>query len=211
MSELRARLRRRGREALQAELVASSQGVYRQPDPEDLAFAPFRVHRGLMLRALAVSPILLGVHAILHALWRGRPAAALDVFTRTCDYTLSQVPIEIVPADCHYLCTVAARGHRWLVRPEREGRRRGVPILVNRQLAIANAFEDLLHERWPRFGRLARRVYDRLGLPVSGWIRAPWLADLVYLGMKPFEWCFVLWLLLLDRESPEKRIDRMYR
>jgi hypothetical protein len=154
---------------------------------------------------------LLGLHAAVHALWLGRPAAALDVLTRTCDYTLSQVPIEILPAHCHYLCTVAARGHGWLVRPERWGRRGGAPILVNRQLAIANAFEDLLHERWPRFGRLARRIYDRLGLPVSRYIRAAWLADVVYLAMKPAEWCFALALLLLDRRDPEARIDRMYR
>ncbi len=82
---------------------------------------------------------------------------------------------------------------------------------MNRQLAVANAFEDLLHARWPRFGAFARRAYDRLGLPVSRWICTRWMADLVYLAMKPAEWAFYLVLVLVDRECPEARIDRMYR
>jgi hypothetical protein len=82
---------------------------------------------------------------------------------------------------------------------------------VNRQLAVSNAFEDLLHERWPRFGRTTRRCYDRVGLPVSRYIRNRWLADVVYLLMKPFEWLFYLALLLLDPDDPERRIDDMYR
>ena len=49
------------------------------------------------------------------------------------------------------------------------------------------------------------------GLPVSRYIRNRWLADLVYLTMKPLEIAFSIALLLLDRGSPEARIDRMYR
>ena len=82
---------------------------------------------------------------------------------------------------------------------------------MNRQLAVANAFEDLLHARWPRFGRTARACYDRLAIPVCRWITSRWLADLLYLAMKPAEWLFYLALLLFDRQSPETRIDRMYR
>lgn len=208
--ELAARLRRRGREARLALLRRSAQVVYRNAEP-GATEVPLEVHRPLLARALALSPVLLALHALVQAAWRGHPLGALDVFTRTCGHTLSQVPIVVVPEECHYLCTVAARGHRFLVRPERVGKRGGVPILVNRQLAIANAFEDLLHERWPRFGRWARRTYDRFGLPVSRYIRSPWAADAVYLAMKPFEWCFALALLLLDRRDPERRIDRMYR
>ena len=208
--EIRARLRRRGGEALAAGWIERRRPAYRDAErsaPE----APLVVHRGLLLRVLVTSPALVGAYAVLHALAAGRPAAALEVFTKTCTFTLSQVDVTRVPGGCHYLCTVAARGHTWLVRPERVGRRRGTPILVNRQLATANAFEDLLHERWPRFGRLARRTYDALGLPVSRLIRWPWLADLVYLAMKPAEWAFSVALLLFDRRSPQERIDRMYR
>ncbi|HVY46257.1 MAG TPA: DUF6688 family protein, partial [Minicystis sp.] len=152
-----------------------------------------------------------GAYAVANALWLGRADGALRVLTNTCGHVLSRVDVVIVPESCHYLCTVAARGHAWLVKPERVGVRRGVPILVNRQLATANAFEDLLHERWPRFGRAARRAYDRVGLPVSRYLRRPWLADLTYLAMKPAEWCFAIALLLLDPGEPEARLDRMYR
>jgi hypothetical protein len=122
------------------------------------------------------------------------------------------LPVErVYVSDCHYLCTVAARGTPSLVRPERWGQRHGRPILVNRQLAVANAFEDLLHTRWPRVGHLARQVYDLVGLPVSRYITRPWMANAVFVAMKPFEWAFYATLLVLDRDDPESRIDRMYR
>lgn len=209
-AELYGRLRRRGREAAMVPEPSLAPTAYRHAPPEP-GLAPLRLHRRGLLRAVGLAPVVLGLHAVLQALWLGRAGGALQVFTRTCDQVLSLQQVVILPQDCHYLCTVAARGHAWLVRPERLGRRGGVPIVVNRQLAIANAFEDLLRERWPRFGRLARRVYDRLGLPVSRYIRRPWLADLTYLAMKPAEWLFAAALLLLDRGDPEARIDRMYR
>ena len=162
------------------------------------------------LQGLWLSPALLGIYAVAMAAWRGAPDAGIHVFTRTCVGTLAT--LQVPPChDGHYLCTVAAQGHPWLVRPQRWGRRGGRPIIVNRQLAVANAFEDLLHERWPRFGRLARRTYDRVGLPISRYLRRRWMADLCYLAMKPAEWGFLLVLLLLDRKPPEDRIARMYR
>jgi hypothetical protein len=209
--ELHARLRRRGSEAATPPPWDVADSPYRAGPSQEAVPAGPQVHRPGLLRAVALAPALLGAHAVIHALWLGRSDGALRVFTRTCGHVLSQLDVVVVPENCHYLCTVAARGHSWLVRPERLGRRGGVPIVVNRQLAIANAFEDLLHERWPRFGKRARRVYDRLGLPVSRYLRRPWLADLTYLAMKPAEWAFALALLLLDRGDPEARIDRMYR
>jgi hypothetical protein len=206
--ELRARLRRRGLEAALDEARALADSPYRAGPPPPLEA---RIHRGALWRAIALSPALLGAYAVLQALWLGHAGGALDVVTRTCGHVLSSLPVVVLEQDCHYLCTVAARGHPWLVRPERLGQRRGVTIVVNRQLAVANAFEDLLHERWPRFGRLARQIYDRFGLPLSRYLRRPWLADLTYLAMKPAEWLFALALLFLDRGDPERRIDRMYR
>lgn len=210
-TELRDRLRRRGAEetAVPAELVGA--GAYRvgevagQPDP-----AP-SMSRAWLLRALAASPALLGGYAVFSALVAHRAAAGVLAFTQTCEHTFSQLPIRHIPGNCHYLCTVAARGHGWLVRPERLGVRGGETIVVNRQLAVANAFEDLLHTRWPRFGRWCRAVYDRLGLPVSRVIRWRLVADAIYLAMKPAEWAFYGVLLALDPGDPEARIDRMYR
>ncbi|AKT40274.1 DUF6688 family protein [Chondromyces crocatus] len=209
--ELRARLRRRGAEAQRRARVSAAASVYRAEGPQEEFPRSPRMHWPALVRALGASPLLLGVYAMLHAAWLGRADGALRMFTRTCHHTLSQIPLETVPAECHYLCTVAARGHTWLVKPLRMGRRGGAPIVVNRQLAVANAFEDLLHTRWPRFGRMARRIYDRLGLPVSRYLRPRWASDLTYLAMKPAEWMFYVALLLLDPGPPEARIDRMYR
>lgn len=210
--ELAARLRRRGADAL-ASAPAPPDAVYRTSPARDVpSTADAPAHRPTLLAALAGAPALAGAYAVVMAAVHHRPAAALDVFTQTCGHALSRLPIVHVPvADCHYLCTVAARGTPSLVRPERVGRRHGQPILVNRQLAVANAFEDLLHARWPRFGRLARATYDRLGMPVSRHITRPWMADVVFVAMKPLEWAFYAALLLLDRGDPEARIDRMYR
>jgi len=133
----------------------------------------------------------------------------LGAFTRTCGWTLSQMTPP--DADCHYLCTVAAQGSPTLVRPLRMGRRRGRPIVVNRQLAVANAFEDLLHERWPWFGRLARGTYDWLARDVSRQLCTRWVANAVYLAMLPAQVGFELFLLAFDPGDPEARIDRMYR
>ena len=158
-TELLARLRRRGAEAETRAPYTVLDSRYRTgPEQRPLAASP-RIDRKILARALLLAPALLGIHAVIQALWLGPLDAALSVFTSTCGYPLSRIDVTVTPGSCHYLCTVAARGHAALVRPERIGRRGGVPIVVNRQLALANAFEDLLHERWPRFGRLARDVY----------------------------------------------------
>lgn len=209
--ELVTRLRRRGAEQpLTLDEARPFSGICREPSVDPVA-PSLRIHRVILARALVLSPVLLGVYAVVTAVVFRDWSAAVRVFTQTCDHTFSQLPVVQQHGDCHYLCTVAARGHAALVRPERIGRRGGQRILVNRQLAVANAFEELLHTRWPRFGGIARRVYDRLGLPVSRWIRSRWMADLVYLAMKPFEWLFYLALVFLDPATPESRIDRMYR
>ncbi|MCB9686465.1 MAG: hypothetical protein H6738_08820 [Alphaproteobacteria bacterium] len=139
----------------------------------------------------------------------GKIGVLFGAFTETCGWTMSTLVPP--PTDCHYLCTVAAQGHPWLVRPTRMGTRRGQPIVVNRQLAVANAFEDLIHERWPRTGRFLRRTYDRLAFPVSRWLLNPLAADAMFVAMLPAQAFFELFLRTFDRESPEARIDRMYR
>jgi hypothetical protein len=164
-----------------------------------------------LAKTAGFSLLFLGFYATITALFAKRSTAAFDVFTQTCDYTFSQIPIVIDNSPCgHYLCTVAACGHPRLVRPLRVGLRQGHPILVNRQLAIANAFEELLQEKFPRLGRLARKIYDRFGLPISKYIQSRFWADLVYLSMKPAEWFFYGFLLLVDPGCPEERLNRMY-
>lgn len=143
-----------------------------------------------------------------------QPDSAIKAWTETADWHFSQ---KIAPENLvsepdmsgHYLCTVAARGHRKLVKPLRTGRRGGRTILVNRQLCVANAFEQLLEERTPRFHRAVRNFYNKAGLPVSRYIRRPWASSLVYLVMKPLEWLFLAVLYLFDLK-PENRIALQY-
>jgi len=158
---------------------------------------------------LAAVP-LLGVLVAVLVLFGQEPDAIIQAWTQTSDWTLSQqtAPPDLI-YDGHYLCTVAAAGHRKLVKPQRVGIRHGHRVLVNRQLCVANAFEQLLQERLPRFHRWVRDVYDRYGYPVAKHIRSAWAADVVWLLMKPLEWIFLAVLYLWD-EKPENRIAVQY-
>lgn len=220
LREVVVRLRARGHDALVAKAEARAreaslkEPTYREPAPLEIApetvvARPLDVP--LALRGLGVAQLVVGAHAIVSALVLSRADAAVVAFVETCGYPLSRLPVP-PPADCHYLCTIAAQGSPGLVRPFRLGTRRGRTIVVNRQLAVANAFEDLLHERWPRFGRWARKTYDALAVPICGALsRRRWLANALYLAMKPAEVVFELVLLLGDPGDPESRVERMYK
>ena len=58
-----------------------------------------------------------------------------------------------------------------------DGVRHGHPVVVNRQLCIANAFEQVLEEKTPRFHRFLRRNYDRYGYPFAKHIKKKWAMD----------------------------------
>lgn len=158
---------------------------------------------------IALLPVL-SVLVMLLCLFGQQPDGIILAFTKTSDWVLSK---EIAPPpvayDTHYLCTVSLRGHRKLVKPIRYGVRKGEKIVVNRQLCVANAFEQLIMERTPRFHRAVRNFYDTYGYPISRHIRHAWTADVVYLMMKPLEWIFLLVLYLFD-EKPEDRICSQY-
>jgi hypothetical protein len=202
---------RSAREAEEAARIAAGQApVYRRPAEPDAPVEGVAHEPSNPLHGLLGLPVLLGAHAVLNAAIFASPTGGVDTFLHTCGYPLSQLA-KPPPRDCHYLCTVAAQGSPGLVRPLRWGVRRGRPIVVNRQLALANAFEDLLHERWPAFGRFARRVYDALAFPLSQHLTRRWMANALYLAMKPAELVFVVALLLFDPRDPEERVERMYR
>lgn len=153
---------------------------------------------------------LAGLAIIILALFGQRPDNVLRAWTETSQWNLSrQVSPPNLMYDEHYLCTVAARGHRKLVKPIRMGGRRGHRVVVNRQLCIANAFEQILCEHTPRFHRKLRRFYDTYGFPVARLIRSPWASDLVYVLMKPLEWIFLAVIYAAD-SRPEDRICMQY-
>lgn len=153
---------------------------------------------------------LLGILVAVLVLFGQQPDSVIQAWTETADWNLSQrtAPPNLA-YDEHYLCTVAAQGHPKVVKPLRKGMRHGHEVTVNRQLCIANAFEQVLEERLPRLHRGVRRFYDTYGFPVARLIRTEYAADVVYVLMKPLEWIFLVVLYLVDVE-PENRIAVQY-
>lgn len=161
------------------------------------------------LAVLLALPTLALVVLIL-MLFGQQPDSMIKAWTNTADWAFSQkIPPQNLIIDEHYLCTVAAGGHEKVVKPQRMGIRHGHPVVVNRQLCIANAFEQVLEEKTPRFHRFLRRNYDRYGYPFAKHIKKKWAMDLIYYLMKPLEWIFLLVLYLVDRK-PENRIAMQY-
>lgn len=137
--------------------------------------------------------------------------APIKAFTDTADWTFSkQIPPPPIEYDGHYLCTVAAGGHEKIVKPQKLGSRRGAVIVVNRQLSIANAFEEIIQEKHPKLHKSIRRFYDTHGYPLSRIITTRTRADIVYILMKPLEWLFLAYIYLMDTR-PEVRINRQYQ
>lgn len=153
---------------------------------------------------------LTGLLIIICILFGQGPTGIIKAFTETSDWAYSTMisppPIEY---EGHYLCTVAVNGHEKIVKPTRLGIRHGVKIGVNRQLCVANAFEQLIEDRAPRFHKWVRYVYDKYGYPISKHITTRLRADIVYIVMKPLEWAFLAVLYLFDRD-PESRIAVQY-
>ena len=137
------------------------------------------------------------------------PDSIVKVFTDTATWRLSQ-HIPPPPLDHnggHYLCTVAASGHPKIVKPLRIGQRNGRPIIVNRQLLIANAFEEMIQDFSPKLHSIIRRNYDKYGYNLSKKINTEQLSNLTYFLMKPLEWGFLLCLYLFC-SKPEQKINR---
>ena len=159
------------------------------------------------------APFMALLSALL-VLFGQQPDAVVRAFRDTYHHGLSVLTPACLNVDCdgHYLCTVAARGHRGCVRPLRFGCRGGRVIVCNRQLLVANAFEEIVKLRFPALHRKIRDNYDRVGRVMVRhyhWFRNPWLSDAVYLAMKPAEYLFLAVIYLHDTD-PEQRIDRQY-
>lgn len=110
----------------------------------------------------------------------------------------------------HYLCTVAACGDPKIVKPLRLGIRHGNEIIVNRQLLIANAFEDVIMQKAPKSHKLIRSIYDKYGYPLSKNITSRRKSNATYFAMKPLEWLFLL-VLYFTCNKPEELIRNQYK
>ena len=153
---------------------------------------------------------LLGALVCFLLLFGQRPDNIIRAWTETSNWNLStKVSPQNIYYDEHYLCTVAAGGHPKIVKPIRKGMRHGHEVIVNRQLCIANAFEQVMEEYIPVFHRHIRNIYDKYGFPIARAIRSPYIADVVYILMKPLEVMFLLVLYTVD-VNPENRIAVQY-
>jgi len=143
-----------------------------------------------------------------------KPDSFIRAFTDTYKHGFSQWDYQCDNVQCggHYLCSVAANGHKKIVKPQRFGVRNGGKIICNRQLLISNAFEELLQERFPFSHKIIRKQYNKVGNVVHRYYNVfhiKWFADIIYILMKPLEWFFLLTLYLFDRK-PENRIAKQY-
>lgn len=79
-----------------------------------------------------------------------KPDAFIKAFTETYKHGFSQWDHQCANVLCggHYLCSVAANGHASIVKPIRYGVRNGGIIICNRQLLVANTFEDWMEENF---------------------------------------------------------------
>lgn len=133
------------------------------------------------------------------------------VFTETTTWNLSQeTHPPFLDHQGHYLCTVATCGNPKIVKPLGLGIRHGNKIIINRQLLIANAFEDIIARKYPKIHTFIRRNYDKYGYTLSKDINTKMKSNITYIVMKPLEWMF-LTTIYFASEKPEKLIREQYK
>ena len=103
------------------------------------------------------------------------------------------------PPDC-YIATAAARGHPQFVGSWLACRATGETTRVNQQLQILKCAELALMAVQPRFHKAFRRVYDVIGKSLAQRMQNPFLADLAYLLLKPWDWLARLALRMIVPE-----------
>lgn len=137
--------------------------------------------------------------------------AISKVFTDTTTWAFSQkMHPPILDHKGHYLCTVAAKGSPKVVKPIRLGKRNKNIIIVNRQLQIANAFEEMIQDISPILHQYIRKNYDKYGYNISLKINSETGSNITYILMKPLEWFFLISLYLVSM-NPEEKITKQYK
>ncbi|MCW3102016.1 MAG: hypothetical protein JWO09_456 [Bacteroidetes bacterium] len=180
-----------------------------------LAWKLLKLHPFLKVPVLLVLclPLMVIVTAVL-LLFGQKPDSIVRAFTDTYKHGFSQLDYMCDNVECggHFLCSVAANGHKGFVKPERYGERGGGKIICNRQLLVSNAFEELMEQKIPKIHKVVRHNYNKVGNLVHRHyvlFNNKLVADAVYVLMKPLEWFFLLVLYTFDRR-PENRIARQY-
>jgi hypothetical protein len=94
--------------------------------------------------------------------------------------------LPVNPPEC-FVVTAAMRGHRNVVGPLIRATRRGGPRLVTPQLLTFWQFEALWRACAPSSHRIFRCGYNYIGPVIARQVNSPWLADAVFLALKPAE------------------------
>ena len=85
-----------------------------------------------------------------------------------------------------FVVTAAAKGHYWLVKSWMHPH---FHKPVNQQWYTFKHFEHLLALSFPKFHPVLRAIYNFIGPFIVKFIVYRWQADIVYLLLKPLEWC----------------------
>ncbi len=93
-----------------------------------------------------------------------------------------------------FIVTAASRGHQKIVGPFAPVQHRGQTRLANQQLATFWQFEFLWCNHSPRSHAAFRCVYNKIGPVIARNITQPWLADAVYIALKPTEFFARHWI-----------------
>ena len=117
----------------------------------------------------------------------------------------AQLPPQ--PPEC-YIATAAARGHPRFVGARTVQLADGKSMQVNGQLQLLKCAELALLAIHPSLHRSLRKMYDIAGKWLARRIQNPFLADVAYLLLKPWEWSVksMLRLIVPEIESISKRM-----
>jgi hypothetical protein len=175
-----------------------------------LTLSPFLKIPLLFILCLPILTII----ASLLLLFGQKPDSIVRAFTDTYKHGFSQLDYLCDNVQCggHFLCSVAANGHKKVVSPIRYGERNGNKIICNRQLLIANAFEELVQQKLPNAHKIIRHQYNKVGNAIHHHYHIfnnKFVSDCIYILMKPLEIFFLLTLYTFDKR-PENRIAQQY-
>jgi hypothetical protein len=141
-----------------------------------------------LLKTYETNPLLPWIHSFGWLTWLGGMMAAWQLSILEMFKIYAGLPPQ--PPDC-YIATAAARGHRQVVRSQLVVVQSG-QMWVNPQLQILKCAELTLMALTPRLHHLLRALYDVVGYALAKRLTNPFLADLAYLTLKPFEWAAAL-------------------
>jgi hypothetical protein len=112
------------------------------------------------------------------------------------------------PPDC-YIATAAAQGHPRVVGSRLVQRADGKSMQVNGQLQVLKFAELALLAVKPRWHTALRKIYDVVGESLARRIHSPYLADIAYFLLKPFEW-LARWLLKMIVPEVDALTEKIY-